>query len=82
MGINSTGAGIGHDITVVLDGDVINTTALNDYFASGDGNGCSYADLNDYQKGSVTFPFRNLTPGEHQLVFKVWDINNNSTTLR
>lgn len=80
MGINSTGAGIGHDITVVLDGDVINTTALNDYFASGDGNGCSYADLNDYQKGSVTFPFRNLTPGEHQLVFKVWDINNNSTS--
>lgn len=80
MGINSTGAGIGHDITFILDGDVINTTAINDYYSSGDGNGCSFGDLQDYQKGSVTFPFRNLSPGEHQLVFKVWDINNNSTT--
>lgn len=79
-GINSTGAGIGHDITFILDGDIINTTSINDYFSSGDGNGCSYTDLQDYQKGSVTFPFRNLKPGEHQLVFKVWDINNNSTT--
>ncbi|WP_312207550.1 type IX secretion system sortase PorU [Epilithonimonas hominis] len=79
MGINSTGAGIGHDITFILDGDVVNTTVINDYFSSGDGNGCS-SELNDYQKGSVTFPFRNLTPGEHQLTFKVWDINNNSTT--
>ncbi len=80
MGINSTGAGIGHDITFVLDGDVINTTSINDYFASGDGNGCSFTDLKDYQKGSVTFPLKSLTPGEHQLVFKVWDINNNSTS--
>lgn len=79
MGINSTGAGIGHDITFVLDGDVINTTAVNDYYSSGDGNGCT-SDLQDYQKGSVTFPLRSLSPGEHQLVFKVWDINNNSTS--
>lgn len=80
FGINSTGAGIGHDITFVLDGNVINTTSVNDYFASGDGNGCTFGDLNDYQKGSVTFPLKSLTPGEHQLVFKVWDINNNSTS--
>ena len=80
FGINSTGAGIGHDITFVLDGDVINTTSVNDYFSSGDGNGCSFTDLKDYQKGSVTFPLKSLTPGEHQLVFKVWDINNNSTS--
>jgi len=80
MGINSTGAGVGHDITFVLDGDVINTTSINDYFSSGDGNGCSFGDLKDYQKGSVTFPLKSLKPGEHQLVFKVWDINNNSTS--
>lgn len=80
MGINSTGAGIGHDITFVLDGDVVNTTTINDYFSSGDGNGCSFTGLKDYQKGSVTFPLKSLTPGEHQLVFKVWDINNNSTS--
>ena len=79
-GINSTGSGIGHDITVVLDGQVINTTVLNDFYFSGEGNGCVNPTLEDYQKGNVSYPFRNLTPGPHQLVFKIWDINNNSTT--
>ena len=79
-GINSTGSGIGHDVTVVLDGQVINTTVLNDFYFSGEGNGCVNPTLEDYQKGNVSYPFRNLTPGPHQLVFKIWDINNNSTT--
>lgn len=78
-GINSTGSGIGHDITVVLDGKVVDTTVLNDFFTSGGSNGCN-SELKAYQKGSVSYPFRNLSPGNHQLVFKVWDINNNSTT--
>ncbi|MGV4413115.1 type IX secretion system sortase PorU [Chryseobacterium sp. T1] len=80
LGINSTGSGIGHDITVILDGEVINTVVLNDFFSAGEGNGCINPSLADYQKGNVSFPFRNLKPGEHQLTFKVWDINNNSTT--
>jgi hypothetical protein len=79
-GINSTGSGIGHDITVYLDGQIINTVVLNDFYASGEGNGCLSPSLADYQKGNVTYPFRNLAIGQHQLTFKVWDINNNSTT--
>ncbi len=79
-GINSTGSGIGHDITVYLDGQIINTVVLNDFFASGEGNGCLSPSLADYQKGNVSYPFRNLAIGQHQLTFKVWDINNNSTT--
>ncbi len=79
-GINSTGSGIGHDITVVLDGKIIDTVVLNDFYFSGDGNGCTNPNLADYQKGNVTYPFRNLASGNHQLTFKVWDINNNSTT--
>ncbi|MBT2620441.1 MULTISPECIES: type IX secretion system sortase PorU [Chryseobacterium] len=79
-GINSTGAGIGHDITVYLDGQIINTIVLNDFYASGEGNGCLSPSLADYQKGNVTYPFRNLAVGQHQLSFKVWDINNNSTS--
>ncbi|MDO5615315.1 MAG: type IX secretion system sortase PorU [Cruoricaptor ignavus] len=79
-GINSTGSGVGHDITVILDGQVINTIVLNDFYSSGESNGCINSNLAEYQKGSVTYPFRNLTPGTHQLTFKVWDINNNSTT--
>lgn len=79
-GINSTGAGVGHDIVTYLDGEIINTIVLNDFYNSGDGNGCVNPGLADYQKGNVTYPFRNLAPGEHTLTFKVWDINNNSTT--
>ena len=79
-GINSTGSGIGHDITVILDGEVINTTVLNDFYTPGSGNGCINTSFLDYQKGSVLYPFQNLKPGAHQLTFKVWDINNNSTT--
>ena len=79
-GINSTGAGIGHDITTYLDGEIVNTVVLNDYYSPGEGNGCLAPGLADYQKGNVTYPFRNLAPGEHTLTFKVWDINNNSTT--
>lgn len=80
IGINATGAGIGHDITVILDGEVINTIQLNDFYTSGENNGCINPSLSDYQKGSVLYPFKNLKVGEHQLVFKVWDINNNSAT--
>ena len=79
-GINSTGAGVGHDIITYLDGQIINTVVLNDFYFSGDSNGCLNPELADYQKGSVTYPFRNLAPGEHTLTFRVWDINNNSTT--
>ena len=32
-GINSTGSGVGHDITVYLDGQIINTVVLNDFYA-------------------------------------------------
>ncbi len=79
-GINSTGSGIGHDITVILDGEVVNTVVVNDFYSPGEGNGCINPSLADYQKGNITYPFRNLKPGPHQLTFKVWDINNNSTT--
>lgn len=80
MGINATGAGIGHDITMVLDGEVINTKVLNDYFSPGEGNGCISTQLKDFQKGTVNYAFQNLKPGNHQLVLKVWDINNNSAS--
>ena len=79
-GINSTGSGIGHDITVILDGEIVNTKVLNDFFSPGEGNGCVNPNLAEHQKGNVSYPFRNLKPGPHQLTFKVWDINNNSTT--
>lgn len=79
-GINSTGSGVGHDITTYLDGEIINTIVLNDFYFPGESLGCANPNLAEYQKGVVTYPFKNLKPGPHQLTFKIWDINNNSTS--
>ncbi|MFT4600505.1 MAG: hypothetical protein ACI857_000679 [Arenicella sp.] len=73
-GINTTGNGIGHDITVILDGNTASPVILNNFYE---------ADLDTYQSGKVSYQFEDLAVGEHQLTFKVWDVNNNSseTTL-
>ena len=36
-------------------------------------------DLDTYQSGQVSYQFEDIQPGEHQLTFKVWDVNNNSS---
>lgn len=69
-GINTTGIGIGHDITAYLDNDRNKSFVLNDYFES---------DYNDYEKGRITYPFGNINGGTHSLTFKVWDNFNNSS---
>jgi hypothetical protein len=70
-GIN-TASGIGHDITAVLDGDVNNTFKLNDYYQT---------NSDDFTKGSLRFPLRNIAPGLHTIVVKAWDVYNNPTTV-
>jgi hypothetical protein len=69
-GIN-TASGIGHDITVILDGDEVNPIVLNDYYLT---------ELDDYTKGNLEFKFRDLEPGLHTLTLKAWDVYNNSAT--
>lgn len=69
-GINTTGNGIGHDISAVLDKNIQNSLVLNDYYE---------AELDSYQDGKVEYFFNNLEEGEHQLKFKAWDIANNSS---
>lgn len=71
-GINTSGTGIGHDITAVLDGDFTNMMILNDYFQ---------ADKDKYTSGKIIFPLTGLTEGEHKLVVKVWDVLNNSSEV-
>ena len=68
-GINTSGNGIGHDAKAVLDGDTGNPFVLNEYFVS---------DLDTYKRGSIRFPFQNLSDGRHDLELKVWDVANNS----
>ncbi|MFZ4105032.1 type IX secretion system sortase PorU [Flavobacterium sp.] len=66
-GIN-TASGIGHDIVAILDGVETKPYVLNDYYET---------ELNNYMKGKIRFPFRNLAPGLHTIIFKAWDVYNN-----
>jgi hypothetical protein len=70
-GINTVGNGIGHDITVILDGNTAQQKVLNQYYS---------ANLDSYQAGEVRYNFNNLAAGKHTLTFKAWDVNNNSSS--
>lgn len=71
-GVNTVGTGIGHDLTAILDENSSKPIILNDYYE---------ADLNSYQKGKVKYPFDQLSEGNHRLSLKVWDVQNNSSTV-
>jgi hypothetical protein len=79
-GINSTGLGIGHDITGILNNNVHGTIILNDFYTGGESSPCLNPSLKDYQKGKVWYRLDNLETGNHTIKFKVWDINNNSSS--
>ena len=70
-GINAAGSGIGHDLQLVIDGDMTKTYNLNDYFTY---------DFGTYTSGSTYYSIPELAPGKHQLTFRAWDIQNNSST--
>ena len=64
----NTASGIGHDMIAILDGDESNPYLVTDYYET---------DLDNYKRGRVKFPFRNLEKGLHTLTFKAWDVYNN-----
>ena len=70
-GIN-TASGIGHDLIAILDGDESNPYILNDYYQT---------NIDDFTKGTLRFPFRNLAVGLHTVIVKAWDVYNNPTTV-
>lgn len=70
-GLNTAGAGIGHDLQIVIDGKSEHTYVLNDNFTY---------DFGSYTSGSTYYNLPELAPGKHTLKFKAWDILNNSTT--
>ncbi len=69
-GINTTGNGIGHDISVVLDENTAETMSLNEYYEG---------DLDTYKSGILKYKFNDLEEGVHQISLKAWDIFNNSS---
>ncbi|MBD2769602.1 type IX secretion system sortase PorU [Hymenobacter sp. BT664] len=68
-GINTTGTGIGHDITAVLDRDPSKLIVLNDSYES---------NVGDFTSGRVKNLFKELPTGPHSLTLKAWDTYNNS----
>ncbi len=69
-GINAAGSGVGHDLKLVIDGDMNKTYALNNYFSF---------DFGSYTSGTVGYSIPALDEGQHKLQFRAWDILNNSS---
>jgi hypothetical protein len=69
-GINTTGAGIGHDLTAYLDNDQNNSFVLNKYFEN---------DFDNYMKGRLMYDLPGLSEGTHSITLKAWDNFNNSS---
>lgn len=70
-GVNITGSSIGHDMMLIIDGDPSLSFNLNSYYELIPGKD---------GEGIVKYLLPALTPGIHTAEFKVWDIQNNSTT--
>ncbi len=70
-GINTTGNGIGHDITCVIDDNNSNPIILNSYYDP---------ELNNFQRGSITYKLPQLESGPHTITIKAWDVFNNSSS--
>ena len=69
-GINTTGSGIGHDLTGFLDNDPNSSFVLNNYFEN---------DFDNYKKGRIIYDLSGLSGGSHTLTVKAWDNYNNSS---
>lgn len=69
VGVNTSGNGIGHDITAYFDGGTEETQSLNEYYQT---------DLDSYRSGEIRYPLSGLEAGWHTVLVKVWDNNNNS----
>lgn len=69
-GINVSEAGIGHGITLELDGTRF-FDDISQYFIP---------DEEDPKSGKITYPLSDITEGHHTLKFMVWDNANNSSS--
>ena len=69
-GINTAG-GIGHDITAVLDNNQTNPIVLNAFYSTA---------IDDFTRGTLSYPLNDLSVGMHSLTIKAWDTHNNPST--
>lgn len=69
-GINASGIGLGHDLTLCVDGRADLTFNLNGYYTG---------DFGDATSGTVAYTLPRLENGSHSLTFRAWDVLNNTS---
>lgn len=70
-GLNTTGNGIGHELTAVIDQNLNDPIVLNEFYESAQ---------DDYRNGTIRYPFSELPTGTHDIDVKIWDVANNSAS--
>ncbi|MGI4740380.1 MAG: type IX secretion system sortase PorU [Janthinobacterium lividum] len=68
-GINTSNAGVGHELTATLDNDPTKLVVVNDSYT---------ASVDDFTRGQIRYNYKDLAPGPHTLKVKAWDTYNNS----
>ncbi len=68
-GINTAGIGVGRDLLAIIDDDEQNAIVLNGDFI---------ADADAATSGTILRRLRDLSPGEHRLRIRAWDVANNA----
>jgi hypothetical protein len=69
-GINTVGAGVGHEILLIINDDEQNAVDISGAFQS---------DPNSYQSGVIRWRLPEQAPGANRLTVRAWDVLNNSS---
>lgn len=68
IGLSISGASIGHNLELTIDGDRTAPVSLNELFTYNFGS---------YNSGHVSYQLPTLSQGKHKVALRVWDVNNN-----
>ena len=71
-GISASGNGIGHDLTLCIDGKGSMTYNINEGYTH---------EFGDFTRGTVGYSIPRLEPGPHSLTFRAWDVLNNTSQV-
>jgi hypothetical protein len=70
-GINTSSAGLGHNLSAILNDNSSEAFILNDFYST---------EPNDYTKGSALYQLSKLGNGKHRIEVEAWDVYNNNST--
>ena len=70
-GINTVGAGVGHELLLTVDGEEQEAIDVGRFYRG---------DLDSFRSGTVEFEMPEQAPGPHTLTLRAWDVANNSSS--